>query len=317
MLIQSRPSWALAEHLATPEAVFLNRRQLLAGMGFGAIALKTGLAHAEDADPSADLYPAKTNAAYKIDRALTPEKLNSQYNNFYEFGSSKYISDAAQALKIRPWTVTVDGLVDKPVTLDFDKLVRLFALEERLYRHRCVEAWSMTVPWTGFALKTLLEHVSPKADAGYVRFESFMDPDHAPGQNEVYYPWPYVEGLSIEEARNDLAFMVTGAYGKPLAKPFGAPLRLATPWKYGFKSAKSIVRISLVAERPVNFWQTLGPGEYGFWANVNPQVPHPRWSQAEERVLGSGEIIPTRLFNGYEAEVAGLYKGLEKEALFM
>lgn len=174
----------------------------------------------------------------------------------------------------------------------------------------------MTVPWTGFPLKALVDLARPLSSAKYVRLETFNDPSMAPGLKQIFYPWPYVEGLTMAEATNELAFMVVGAYGKPLANQFGAPIRLALPWKYGFKSIKSIVRISFVEERPVNFWQALQSYEYGFWANVNPAVPHPRWSQARERVLGSGDLVPTLIYNGYGAEVAGLYKGLEREALF-
>jgi sulfoxide reductase catalytic subunit YedY len=316
--VHRRPSWAIADRLATPEAVFLNRRAILLGMGFGiAGAMLPRRGHAEDADPTADLYPAKRNEAYKLDRALTPEEINANYNNFYEYGTSKDIASAAQQLKVRPWEISVDGLVDKPITLQFDDLVRKLPLETRLYRHRCVEAWSMTIPWAGFPLKALLAMAQPQASAKYVRFETFLDPEMAPGQNDFLYPWPYIEGVTIEEAGNDLAFMVTGAYDKPLAKQHGAPLRLALPWKYGFKSIKSIRKISLVEEQPVGLWQAIQPSEYGFWANVNPEVPHPRWSQAQERVLGSNDVVPTQIYNGYGNEVAGLYSGMDQSNLFM
>ncbi len=318
--IHRRPSWALAERLATPETAFVNRRTLLAGLGAGAAALAApsliGAARAAD-DPTADLYPATRNPAFTIERPLTPEEISSQYNNFYEFGSHKQIANAAQALETRPWDIEIAGLVDKPQKLAFDELIRKMPLEERLYRHRCVEAWSMTVPWTGFALSQLLALAEPQAEAKYLRLETFLDPKMASGQRQVWYPWPYVEGLTLAEARNELAFMVTGAYGKPLAKQFGAPLRLALPWKYGFKSIKSIVKITVTAERPVSFWEEIAPGEYGFWANVNPQVPHPRWSQAKERVLHTGETVPTVIYNGYGEQVAGLYRGMDGEKLFM
>jgi sulfoxide reductase catalytic subunit YedY len=212
--------------------------------------------------------------------------------------------------------VKIDGMVEKEMTFDLDDLIRSIGLEERLYRHRCVEAWSMAIPWTGFPLRALVEKAKPLASAKYVRFETFLDKKMAPGQRS-FMSWPYVEGLTIAEATNDLAFMVTGAYGKPVAKVQGAPLRLAVPWKYGFKSIKSIVKISFVDKRPETFWETTGPTEYGFWANVNPEVAHPRWSQARETELTTGNMRPTLLYNGYGEQVAGLYKGLAGEQLFM
>lgn len=318
--IRNRPSWVIADRLATPEAAFLNRRALLAAMGLGLASAAIGLprrAHGQEADPTADLYPAKPNDAYKLDRSLTPEEINLHYNNFYEYGTQKGIAEAAQALKTRPWDIEIGGLVDSPMTLALDDLVRKIPLETRLYRHRCVEAWSMTIPWSGFPLKALVALAKPQASAKFVRFETFMDPAMAPGQNDFLYPWPYIEGVTIEEAGNDLAFLVTGAYDKPLAKQFGAPIRLALPWKYGFKSIKSIRKISFVEERPVGLWEAIQPSEYGFWANVNPEVPHPRWSQANERVLHTGETVPTQLFNGYGEQVAQLYAGMDPSTLYM
>ncbi|CUA92113.1 protein-methionine-sulfoxide reductase catalytic subunit MsrP [Pannonibacter indicus] len=323
MHIIRKPGWALPEHMATPEHLFWNRRAILAGMaGAGALALGAGLpsgARAQDgaADPSASLYPVKRNEAYTLDRALSQEKHVTSFNNFYEFGTSKSIARAAQSLPIRPWTVTIDGMVDKPQQIGIDDLLKAMPLEERLYRFRCVEAWSMAVPWSGFALSELVKLASPQAGAKYLRFETFQDASIAPGQNMVWYPWPYVEGVTMAEATNELAFMVTGVYGKPLPKQNGAPLRLALPWKYGFKSIKSIVRITFTDERPKTMWEALGPTEYGFWANVNPDVAHPRWSQAQEDVLGTGQTVPTLLYNGYAEQVAGLYKGMEGEKLFM
>jgi len=315
MHVVRRRSWEIPERLATPEALFLNRRGFLAGLGAaGALAVSGAQARADDADPSALLYPAPRNPAYTLDRDVTPEKYNLNYNNFYEFSTSKHID--ASALKTRPWTVKLDGLVEKEQTLDNDALIKTMGLEERLYRHRCVEAWSMAIPWTGFPLKKLVEFAKPLSSATYVRFETFLDKKMAPGQRS-FMPWPYVEGLTMAEAMNDLSFIATGAYGKPLSKQQGAPIRLATPWKYGFKSIKSIVRVSFVDKRPETFWQALGPDEYGFWANVNPDVPHPRWSQAQETFLNDGQLRPTLIYNGYGDEVASLYKGLEKEPLFM
>ncbi|MGA0597436.1 protein-methionine-sulfoxide reductase catalytic subunit MsrP [Enterovirga sp. CN4-39] len=317
MLIKNRRGWEIPESEATPESAFLNRRALMAG-GAGLIGASVigGAQAASPADPTADLYPAKRNDRYKLDRALTDEKFSGDYNNYYEFGTSKSVTGAAAKLKTRPWTVKIDGLVDKPVEIAIDDLIRKMPLEERLYRHRCVEAWSMAVPWTGFPLASLVAMASPKADARYIVMQTFKDPGQAPGQKQFWYPWPYTEGLTVEEAGNDLAFMVTGVYGKPLANQFGAPLRLAVPWKYGFKSVKAIDRITFTNERPKTFWEALQSSEYGFWANVNPEVSHPRWSQAEERVLGTGEMRPTLLFNGYGEYVADLYKNLKGERLW-
>ncbi len=319
MLIKSRRRWEIPEAQATPEAVFLDRRRFIASAGLGAgLILAGGLGRARaETSPIADLFPAPRNEAFKLDREITPEDVTANYNNFYEFGSHKQIAGAAQALKPRPWTVKVDGMVEEERTVDVDELIRAMPVEERLYRHRCVEAWAMAVPWTGFPLKAMVDWARPLSSAKYVRFETFMDPEVASGQMQFWYPWPYVEGLTIEEASNDLAFMVMGAYGKTLHNQFGAPLRLAVPWKYGFKSIKSIVRVTFTDERPVSFWEELLGEEYGFWANVNPEVPHRRWSQAEERLLHTNEMVPTQLFNGYAEEVAHLYKGLESEPLFM
>ncbi len=247
---------------------------------------------------------------------MTAERYSADYNNFYEYGTNKTVTPGSDALKVQPWTIKIDGLVEKPFEIGFEDLVRKMALEERLYRHRCVEAWSMAVPWTGFPLSALVALAKPKGDAKYIQMQTFMDKAMAPGQRAFFYPWPYTEGLTMAEANNELAFMVTGVYGKPLLNQFGAPLRLAVPWKYGFKSVKSINRITFTAERPKTFWEGLQASEYGFWANVNPAVPHPRWSQASERVLGTDERVPTLIYNGYGAQVADLYKGLEKERLF-
>jgi sulfoxide reductase catalytic subunit YedY len=317
MNVIRRRGWDMPEREATPEHLFFNRRNFLAATASaGAIMLAPGLAAAQrvaDApDPTADLYPAKRNETFTLDRPVTDETLNGHFNNFYEFGTSKTIAEAAQALPIRPWTVKIDGMVEKEQTLDIDALIRKVGIEERLYRHRCVEAWSMAVPWSGFPLAKLVAMAKPLGSAKYVRMETFMNPKVAGEQRKTWYPWPYVEGLTMAEANNDLAFLVTGAYGHPLPKQHGAPLRLATPWKYGFKHIKSIVRFSFTDKRPRGYWEALQESEYGFWANVNPEVPHPRWSQASEEVIGTGERRPTLLFNGYGEQVAGLYTGLEK-----
>ncbi len=322
MFIHHRKGWEIPSSEETPEQVFLNRRTFMgATASLGLSTALSGLASsmaeaAGEVDASASLYPAKRNEGYVLDREITAEAVTSKYNNFYEYGTSKDIYAAAQALKIRPWMVKLDGLVEKPQDFAIDDLIKALPLEERLYRHRCVEAWGMAVPWTGFSLKSLVDLAKPLSGAKYVRFETFMDPKMAPGQRAPFYPWPYVEGLTMAEATHDLAFMATGVYGKPLAKQFGSPLRLAVPWKYGFKSIKSIVKISFVAERPIGLWEAIQSSEYGFWANVNPEVSHPRWSQASEEILGKGSRRTTLLFNGYAEQVAGLYKGLEKERLY-
>ncbi|MGE3247400.1 MAG: protein-methionine-sulfoxide reductase catalytic subunit MsrP [Beijerinckiaceae bacterium] len=317
--ISRRPAWAIPEREAAPEELFLDRRkalQMAAALGAGMILPE--MAFAQDKDPSAGLYPAKRNEAYKLDRPLTPEKLTSTYNNFYEFGGSKNIHAAAQALKTRPWLISIDGMVEKPFEIGIDDLLKKVQLEERLYRLRCVEAWSMTIPWTGFPMKALLDIAKPQSGAKYIRFETFKDPKMAPGQRQVWYPWPYVEGCTVAEAANDLAFFVTGAYGKPLAKQYGAPIRVHMPWKYGFKGIKSIKKITFTDKRPKSFWEGMQASEYGFWANVNPDVSHPRWSQATEAVLGENKRVPTLIWNGYGEQVASLYKGMEKtENLFM
>jgi methionine sulfoxide reductase catalytic subunit len=321
MLVKRERGWELRESEATPEAIFHHRRALLQAMGLGALAAAaapagTALA-AAPADPSAELYPAKRNERYTLDRPVTDEKLATTYNNFYEFGSQKTIAEDAQALPIRPWTIAIDGMVGKPLTLGIDDLLKRVTLEERLYRHRCVEAWSMAVPWSGFPLKALVDMAEPLSSAKYLRMETFENPKVAPGQKQFWYPWPYIEGLTMAEATNELAFLVTGMYGKPVPRQDGAPLRLALPWKYGFKSIKSIVKFTFTDKRPVGFWEKLQSSEYGFWANVNPEVPHPRWSQATERVLGIDGRRPTLLYNGYGEYVAQMYQGLEGEHLFM
>lgn len=319
MLIRPVRGWEIPQSEATPESVFLNRRNLIAGglsiagAGFAGI----GPSAAAPNDPTSDLYPAKRNDTFKLDREITAERFSGDYNNYYEFGQSKSITKAAEALKIRPWTVKIDGLVETPMEIGIDDLIRKVSLEERLYRHRCVEAWSMAVPWTGFPLKALVAMAKPTSGAKYIVMQTFQDRSVAPGQKQFWYPWPYTEGLTMEEANNDLAFLVTGIYGKPLPNQFGAPLRLAVPWKYGFKSVKAINKVSFTTERPKTFWEGLQAAEYGFWANVNPAVPHPRWSQATERVLGTDERKPTLLFNGYGEQVADLYKGLENERLYV
>jgi len=322
MNVIRRRGWEIPDRFATPEHLAFSRRTVLTGAA-STLALAPYAANAQRLtdvanlpDPSADLYPAKRNEKYALDRPITDEKVNGSYNNFYEFGTSKNVTTAAQALTIRPWTVKIDGMVEKPMEVGIDDLIRKLTLEERTYRHRCVEAWGMAIAWTGFPFAKLVEFARPLGSAQYVRMETFLDKKMAPGQRQPWYPWPYVEGVTMAEATNVLAFLVTGAYGHPLARQHGAPLRLALPWKYGFKSIKSIVSFNFTDKRPRGMWEALQPSEYGFWANVNPQVPHPRWSQASEEIIGTGERRPTLLFNGYGEYVADLYKGLDSERLW-
>ena len=293
----TRPS-ALTRADVTPEALWLNRRQIIAGLGAGSIAGGVGFrAAAQD--------------------ALEPHdwELITGFNNFYEFGTSKEDPAAnSQDMVTDPWSVTVDGLVDNPGEYALSDLIGDIPTEERIYRFRCVEAWSMVIPWNGFELNKLLAKLGVQPNAKYVQMETAVLPDV---MDAVQYPildWPYVEALRMDEAMHPLTIMATGIYGKPIPNQNGAPMRLVVPWKYGFKSVKSIVRITLTEERPLNTWQQSNPSEYGFYANVNPEVDHPRWSQASERVIGKGlfaKRIPTLMFNGYEEEVASLYEGLD------
>lgn len=280
----------------TPKSLFLNRRQLIAGTaGLGAIAMAGG-AQAQD--------------------AMTPNTLEeiTTYNNFYEFGTGKSDpANNAEAMVIDLWTVTVDGLVDNPGDYSLADLTEGLTIEERIYRFRCVEAWSMVVPWQGFELADLLAKVGVQGDAKYVAFETVVQPENMPGVRSRVIDFPYVEGLRLDEAMHPLTMMATGLYGEPLPKQSGAPLRLVVPWKYGFKSIKSIVKISLVAEQPEATWNNINPREYGFYSNVNPGVDHPRWSQATERRIGGGLFASrqdTLMFNGYD-EVASLYDGMD------
>lgn len=267
------------------------------------------------ADASADaagprpIFPAPRNDRYTVpERALTDPLTPTRYNNYYEFTQQKeLVWQLVGSFETRPWTLRVDGLCQKPATFDVDDLLRDFQQEERIYRFRCVEAWAMTVPWTGFPLADLLRAVEPLPEARYLRIISVNRPEQMPGMAATSYPWPYFEGLRIDEAMNELSLLATGLYGEPMPRQNGAPIRLITPWKYGYKSIKSIVHIELVAEQPPTFWNTLSPREYGFLSNVNPGVAHPRWSQASERLIPNGERVPTLLYNGYEEFVGQLY----------
>jgi sulfoxide reductase catalytic subunit YedY len=250
------------------------------------------------------------------DPANTFEEITN-YNNYYEFTTDKAgVNPMSKDFKTSPWEVKVDGLVNKPQTYGIEDLLKKFPQEERIYRLRCVEAWSMVIPWMGFPLSALLKEVEPLSSAKYVGFQTIFDPDQMPGQKSRFYPWPYQEGLRLDEAMHDLTILATGLYGKPMPNPNGAPIRLVVPWKYGFKSIKAIIRIELVAEQPDTMWSTIAPHEYGFYSNVNPEVSHPRWSQASERRIGEGGRRPTLMFNGYAEEVAHLYDGMDLSAYY-
>ncbi len=317
MLIRTPKDWELSESSATAEAAYRlrNRREFLKTLGAGL----AGVALAPHGLLAATAgFPSKENPLFPAS-ALKPTAYEfiTSYNNFYEFGTGKDdpAKYANRGWKTEPWTVELTGLIRAPATFDVNALVaKIGGLEQRVYRHRCVEAWSMVVPWDGFPLAKLVALADPKPEAKFLKFTSFLDPKNAVGQQDSYLGWPYVEGLRLDEAVNELAFIATGIYGKPLPNQNGAPLRLVTPWKYGFKGIKSIVKIEFTDRAPLNTWQRLAPNEYGFYANVNPQVDHPRWSQASERVIGGGIFAgrqTTLMFNGYEKQVAGLYKGLD------
>jgi sulfoxide reductase catalytic subunit YedY len=316
----------------TPEHVYLNRRQLIKGMGALAAASLLGACAAEPETPSPTATPpaatppreatgtatpaAATALAEELEGELTPLEDVAGYNNFYEFTLSKTrVAELAEDFKTSPWSVEVGGLVANPQTFSLEDILA-FEQEERVYRMRCVEAFSMVIPWRGFPLSELLDVVEPTSDAKYVRFETLYDPDQMPGLKSPVLNWPYVEGLRMDEAMHDLTILATGLYGKDLPPQNGAPVRLVVPWKYGFKSIKSITKIDLVAEMPTSSWMEAAPNEYGFYANVNPDVPHPRWSQATERVIGTGGRRETELFNGYQEQVAHLYAGMDLEENF-
>jgi sulfoxide reductase catalytic subunit YedY len=297
----------------TPEHLYLSRRRFIKGLGMlAASALVLGACGPQGTPVPEDDEPVGGGEGEsESEDELTPEEAINSYNNYYEFSLDKQeVATLAQDFQTSPWTVEVGGLVNNPRTFDLDDL-RAFGEEERIYRMRCVEAWSMVIPWQGFPLASLLKEVEPTSEAQYVRFETLYDPDQMPGQKSPIFPWPYVEGLRLDEAMHDLSILATGIYGKSLLPQTGAPIRLVVPWKYGFKSIKSIVKIDLVAEMPVSLWMAQAPNEYGFYANVNPNVPHPRWSQATERRIGETGRRPTLMFNGYEEEVAFLYEGMD------
>lgn len=315
MLIKILRGWEMPEREATPEEFYLSRRQFIKKVGWSGMSTALALAGGGGAAAASrqedkKIYPAKRNEKFALDRPLTDEWATAHYNNFYEFTTAKErVADLVGKFQTRPWTVEITGLVAKPLRFDSEDLIRRMPLEERLYRHRCVEAWSMAVPWTGFPMKALVELAQPLSTAKFVRLLSFNKPEQAPGiKSQSWYSWPYYEGLRMDEAINELTMLVTGIYGHALPKQNGAPLRLVTPWKYGYKSIKSITKIEFIDKQPPTFWNDLAPAEYDFLSNVNPQVPHPRWSQATEQPIPDGPRRPTLRYNGYGAQVAALYK---------
>ncbi len=323
MLIKSPKGWELPERIATPESAYANRRDFLKKLGFSGLGiwgLTAGCSGESSAQnraknvrqtlpKAAPPYPAKRNPAFSVERPETPERLAASYNNFYEFTTMKdQVWQLAHDFKTKPWQIEISGEVEKPRTIDLDDLLKALPLEERVYRFRCVEAWSMVVPWTGIKMKDFVEWAQPTSKAKYIRFVTFLDKKNAPGQRtNPWYPWPYFEGLRMDEATNELAMLATGSYGHRLPNQHGAPVRVITPWKYGFKSIKSIVKIEFITEKPSTFWSEIAPSEYTFWANVEPNVPHPRWSQATERDIATGDRIPTLPYNGYAKYVSKMY----------
>ena len=294
----------------TPEIIYKRRREFVKTIGLSTGSLVI----------SQNLIGAAVAATDDAKEKITEHRYVTTYNNYYEFGTRKSDPvEKSQNFKTDPWNITIDGEVENKITLDMQEIKNIFPIEERVYKLRCVEGWSMIIPWMGFSLSKLLEKASPTSKGKFVEFTSVYDPEQMPGQRYPILNWPYTEGLRIDEAMHPLTTMVTGLYGKELPNQNGAPLRLIVPWKYGFKSAKAIVNIKLVEKMPTSSWMRSSPREYGFYSNVNPEVNHPRWSQASERVIGSGilsERIPTEMFNGYSEEVAKLYSGMDLKKNF-
>ena len=313
----------------TDKQVYLNRRLFMKGAALAGTVTATGLLYRKLNPPPVEppkgekiasfAKPASEEAfnnGYSTKEQLTPFEDITNYNNFYEFSTDKQsVAPESRGFVTKPWSVTVSGLVNKPKTFDLEELLR-FPLEERIYRLRCVEAWSMVIPWIGFPLSKLLEKVEPTSQARYVAFQTLFDPKRMPNQETGVLDWPYVEGLRLDEAMHPLTILATGLYGEMLPPQDGAPIRLVVPWKYGFKSIKSIVKIELVANEPPTTWSLQNPNEYGFYSNVNPHVAHPRWSQARERRIGEFSMRETLLFNGYADQVAHLYQGMDLRKYF-
>ena len=305
----------------TPKNVYLNRRKFLAGTIISGAAAVAGMSLRELAEPT-NVVQANTKiddlqkSSFSTTEKITPLKDVSNYNNYYEFSTDKYEpAKLAKDFKTQPWSVTIDGQVKKKQVLDVDTIMKMAPPEERIYRHRCVEGWSIVVPWVGFSLSELIKKAEPLPKARFVEFTTVLDPNHMPGQRTGVLDWPYVEGLRMDEAMHPLALLCFGMYGETLPNQDGAPLRIVVPWKYGFKSAKAIVRIHFTDKQPVNTWNKSAPNEYGFYSNVNPNVDHPRWSQAKERRLGEFFKRPTLMFNGYD-QVASLYSGMDLKKNF-
>ena len=305
MFIKKKRAYNFSENKVTDEKKYINRRNLIKGLG------------------SISVFPfftfplSSNNKIYNITtRNPTKYEVLTKYNNFFEFGTTKKIWKASQKLETDKWKIRIKGGKYDGKQISLENIIKKFHLEERIYKLRCVEAWSMIVPWYGFQLSELIKFLEPETDMNYVSFKSFFNPEVAFNQKQNWYPWPYQEIITIEEAKNPLAFMATGLYGKDLPNQNGAPIRLVLPWKYGFKSIKSITQIEFSKEKKTSFWQNIAPKEYGFWANVNPNVPHKRWSQEFEKDIGTGKKYRTKIYNGYEEWVSYLYKDIEGVSLF-
>lgn len=319
MHIKKRPSWAIPESDVTPESVYLNRRRFMTGAVASAAALAVpGLLRAETGVPEGESLDYSPAPAFSTDEKKAPLDVVTSYNNFYEFGTDKKDpSRYAHEMTVDPWTVSVEGECDQPGEYNLEDLLKPHDYQERIYRLRCVEAWSMVIPWVGVPLADVIRRLEPNSRAKYVYFETLHRPEEMRGQRSIFstIDWPYQEGLRMDEAMNELSFLAVGLYGKTLPNQNGAPIRLVVPWKYGFKSIKSIVRIRFMEQRPKTSWEMIAPDEYGFYANVNPEVDHPRWSQKRERRLPSGFLSPnwieTVKFNGYGEQVAHLYKDMD------
>jgi sulfoxide reductase catalytic subunit YedY len=306
----------------TPKSLYLNRRKFLAGAGLAAVAAATGFGAREIVSPSASALAGNKiegiqKSPFSTTEAITPYKDVTNYNNYYEFSTDKDgPAKLAKDFRTRPWKVKIEGQVEKKQELDIDAILKMAPPEERIYRHRCVEGWSIVVPWIGFSLSELIKRVNPTSKAKFVEFTTILDPKQMPGQQRQVLEWPYVEGLRMDEAMHPLTLLCFGMYGEDLPNQDGAPIRIVVPWKYGFKSAKAIVKIRFTEKQPLNTWNISAPNEYGFYSNVNPNVDHPRWSQAKERRLGEFFKRPTLMFNGYGDQVASLYSGMDLKKNF-